>query len=58
VVEKPEDKRPLGRPRPRLVNNIKMDINIGWNGMDWIDLAQGRDQWKALVNTEMNFRVP
>jgi hypothetical protein len=41
------------------VNNIKMDlIEIGWDGMDWIDLAQDRDQWKALVNTVMNLRVP
>jgi hypothetical protein len=54
-VEKPEGKRPLGRPRRRLVDNIKMDIReIGWKHMDWIDLAQDRDQWRALGNTVMN----
>jgi hypothetical protein len=50
---------PLGRPRRRWVNNIKMDLReIGWGGMDWIDLAQDMDQWKALVNTLMDLRVP
>jgi hypothetical protein len=50
--------RPLGRPRRRWVNNIKMDLGeIGWDGMDWIDLAQDRDQWRALVNAVMNLRV-
>jgi hypothetical protein len=50
---KPEGKRPLGRARRRWVNNIKMDLReIGWGGMDWIDLAQDRDQWRALVNTK------
>jgi hypothetical protein len=59
LVGKPEGKRPLGRPRRRWVDNIKMDLReIGWDGMDWIDLAQDRDQWRALVNTVMNFRVP
>jgi hypothetical protein len=53
----PEGKRPLGRPRRRWVNNIKMDlIDIGCNGMDWIDLAQNRDQWRALMNTVMNLQ--
>jgi hypothetical protein len=42
----------------RWVDNIKMDLRLGWGGMDWIDLAQVRDQWRALVNTLMNFRVP
>jgi hypothetical protein len=51
--------RPLGRPRRRWVDNIKMDLReIGWDGVDWIDLAQDRNQWRALVNMVMNFRVP
>jgi hypothetical protein len=59
LVEKPEGKRPLGRPRRRWVYNIKMDLReTGWDGMDWIDLAQNRDQWRALVNTVMNLRIP
>jgi hypothetical protein len=58
-VGKPEGKRPLGRPRHRWEYNIKIDLReIGWGGMDWIDLAQDRDQWRALVNTVMNLRVP
>jgi hypothetical protein len=49
----------LGRPRPRWVNNIKMNLTeIGWCGMDWIDVAQDMDQWRALVDTIMNLRVP
>jgi hypothetical protein len=52
-------KRPLGRPRRRWVDNIKIDLReIGWDGMDWIDLAQDRNQWRALVNTVMNLWVP
>jgi hypothetical protein len=59
TMGKPEGKRPLGRPRRRWVDNIKIDLReIGWNGLDWIDLDQDRDQWRALVNTVMNFRVP
>jgi hypothetical protein len=59
VVGKPEEKRSLGRPRRRWVDNIEMDLReIGWGGMDWIDLAQNRNQWRALVNTVMNLRVP
>jgi hypothetical protein len=59
LVEYPDGKRPLGSPRRRWVNNIKMDAReIGWDGGDWIDLAQDRDQWRALVNTVMNLRVP
>jgi hypothetical protein len=59
LVREPERKRPLGKPRRRWVDNIKMNLaEIGWGGTDWIDLAQDRDQWKALVNTVMNLRVP
>jgi hypothetical protein len=58
LVGKPEGKRPLGRKRRRWVNNIKMDLRgIGWGVMDWIDLAQDRDQWRSLVITVMNLRV-
>jgi hypothetical protein len=59
LVGKPEGKKPLGRPRCRWVDIIKIDLReIEWNGMDWIDLAQHRDQWRALVNTVMNIWVP
>jgi hypothetical protein len=59
LVEKPEGKRPLGRPRRRWVDNIKMDLSeIGWGGVNWIGLAQDRDRWRALVNSVMNLRVP
>jgi hypothetical protein len=58
-VGKPEGKRPLGRPRRRRVDNIKMDLReIKWDSMDWIDMAQDWDQWSALVKTVLNFRVP
>jgi hypothetical protein len=58
LVGKPGGKRPLGRPRRRWENNVRMDLRkIGWGGMDWIDLAQDRDQWRALVNTVMNLRT-
>jgi hypothetical protein len=58
-VRKPEGKRPLGKPRHRWVDNIKIDlIEIGWDGVDWIDLAQDRDHWRAIVDTVMNLRVP
>jgi hypothetical protein len=58
-VGKPEGKRPLGRPRRRWDNNIKINHReIGWGGVDWIDLAQHRDQWRALVNAVMNLRFP
>jgi hypothetical protein len=56
---KPEGKRPLGRPRHRWVDNIKINLReTGWDGMDWIDLAQDRDRWRALGNTVMNLWVP
>jgi hypothetical protein len=58
LVGKPEGKRPLGRLRRRWVDNINVDlIVIGWDGMDWIDLAQDRDQWMGLIYKVMNFRV-
>jgi hypothetical protein len=58
-VGKPEGRRPLGRPRHRRDDNCKMHFReIEWGSMDWIDMAQDRDQWKALVNTEMNLQVP
>jgi hypothetical protein len=61
-VGKPKGKRPLGRPKRwcgRWLYNIKMDLReIGWDGMDWIDVAQDRDQWRAHVNMVMNLRVP
>jgi hypothetical protein len=58
LAGKPEGKRPLGRPRHRWVDNIKMNLGeIGRDGRDWMKLAQYRDQWRALVNTVMNLRV-
>jgi hypothetical protein len=59
LVRKLERKKPRGRPRCRWVDNIEMDLReVGWGRMDWIDLAQDRDQWSAVVNTVMNLRVP
>jgi hypothetical protein len=59
LVGKPERKRPLRRRRRMCVNNIKMGLReTGWDGVDWIDMAQDSDQWRALVNTVLNLRVP
>ena len=56
---KPEGKRPLGRPRRRWEDNIKMDLqDVGYGGIDWIELALDKDRWRALVNAVMNLRVP
>jgi hypothetical protein len=58
LVGKTEGRRPQGRPRHRWVDKIKMDLReIGWDGVDWIDMVQDRDQWRVLVNTVMNVRV-
>jgi hypothetical protein len=54
-VGKPEGKRPLKRPRRMWMDNVKMDLGeTGWGGIDWIDLAQDKDQWRAVLNTVMN----
>jgi hypothetical protein len=59
LAGKPERNIPLGRPRRRFVDNIKKDLRkIEFGGIDWIDLAQNKDQWKTLVDTVMNLRVP
>ena len=59
LVGKPEGKRPLGRPRRRRVDNIKMDLQeVGCEYMDWIGRAQDRDKWRTLVSAVMNLRVP
>jgi hypothetical protein len=59
LVGKPEEKRPLRRPRCRWVVNIRMDLGeVGWGDVDWIGLAQDRSRWRALVNSVSNLRVP
>jgi hypothetical protein len=59
LVGNPEGKKPLGRPTRRWVDDVKMDLRaIGWGRMDWIDLAQDREQWRALVITIVNLRFP
>ena len=59
LVGKPEGKKPLGRPRRRWDDNIKVDLQeVGCGGMDWIELAQDKDRWRTLVNAVMNLRVP
>jgi len=59
LVEKPEEKRPLGRPRRRWVDNIRIDFQkVGCGCVDWIGLAQDRDMWRTLVSAVMNLRVP
>ena len=55
---KPEGNRPLGRPRHRWEDNIKMDLQEVCGGVDWIEMAQDRDRWRALVTAVMNLRVP
>ena len=59
VLGKPEGRRPMGRPRRRWVDNIRMNLQgVGWGDMDWIRLAQDRDGWRRLVSAVMNLRVP
>jgi hypothetical protein len=59
LVKKPEGKRPLGRPRRRWVDNIRMDHGeVGWGDVDWVGLALDRNRWRALVNLILNLRVP
>jgi hypothetical protein len=59
LVGKPKRKRPLGRPRRRWMDNIRMYIGeVGWGDVDWIGVAQDRNRWRALVNSVLNLRVP
>jgi hypothetical protein len=59
LVGKPEGKRPLGIPRRRWVDNIRMNlVEVGWGNVDWICLPQDRDRWRFLVNSVLNLRVP
>jgi hypothetical protein len=57
-VKKPEGKRPVGRPRRRWVDNIRMDlVEVGWGDVGWIGLAKDRNRWRAVVNSVLNLRV-
>jgi hypothetical protein len=59
LAGKPEGKRPLGRPRDRWEGNIRMELRkVGWESVDWIPLAQDKEEWQAVVNTVMNLRIP
>jgi hypothetical protein len=59
LVGKPEGKRPLGRPRRRCMDNIRMDLGeVGWGDVDWIGLSQDGNRWRALVNSVLNCRIP
>jgi hypothetical protein len=59
LVGKPEGRRPLGRPRHRWLDNIRMDlVQVEWGDVDWIDLAQDRDRWRVLVNSVLNLWIP
>jgi hypothetical protein len=59
LVGNPEGKRPLGRPRRRWVDNIRMNLGeVGWGVVDWLDLAKDRNRWRAVVNSVLNLRVP
>jgi hypothetical protein len=59
LVGKHEERRPIGKPRRRWEDNIKIDLReVGWGGADWLNLAQDRDRWRAIVNTVMNLWVP
>jgi hypothetical protein len=59
LMGKPEGRRPLGRPRRRCEDNIKMDLQeVGYGGMDWIELSQDRERWRALLSAVMNLQVP
>jgi hypothetical protein len=59
LVRKPEGKRPLGRPRRRWVDNVRMDLGVvGWRDVDWTGLAKDRNRWRALLNSVLNLRIP
>jgi hypothetical protein len=59
LLEKPEGKRSLGRPRRRWMDNIRMDLGkVGWGDVDWIGLAQDRNSWRAVVNSVLNLQIP